>query len=391
MCLIVNFQPKFNISRPLMDNFAKRNNDGFGMMWIQDNRLCHMKFGPDKMQDLYAMYESVKAYEGFLHLRMRTHGATNQDMAHPFNCGFGIYMMHNGVLDAKGEDLTKSDTWYFVNNVLSPLFKMSRNPHKLIRSMAFSDLIHKYLGFNNRVVIGDRGGWQIFNSNSWHVIDNIATEVKGMLVSNTYAWDTQFGKTYTYNLPSPPPARHWPKATNQNYGLIQDDDDEDADVFPSETAVTRRKRVASTQTANHVLYPAARKEEIEEFLKAHFFPMGRDFYADAYGKVYKKRKDHGVDRRSDLDDNEQFWNSFTNEQLELLGRWMADANDLEYDTLPVGKDTTNSPTATPRASQLVLNWQNKSADQIKEDLKQHPDQAAEAIVALTHEPIHQVQ
>lgn len=381
MCLIINFQPKYNISKALMDNFAKRNNDGFGMMWIQDNRLCHMKFGPDKMQDLYAMYESVKAYEGFIHLRMRTHGATNQDMAHPFNCGFGIYMMHNGVIsDSTGEDKSKSDTWYFVNNILTPLFKMSKNPHKLIRSLAFSDLIHKYLGYSNRVVIGDRGGWQIFNSNSWHVIDNVATEVKGMLVSNTYAWDTNFGKTYTYSLPSPPPAR------NKNYGLIQNDDEDD-DVFPT----TRRHRTRhTTQTANHVLYPAARKEEMEEFLKAHFFPLGRDFYADAYGKVYKKRKDMGVDRRSDLDDNDQFWNSFENEQLEALGRWMADANDLEYDTLPVPpKGDKAAP--TPKASQLVLNWQNKSAEQIKEDIKNHPDQAAEAIVALTHEPVHQVQ
>lgn len=368
-----------------MDDFAKRNNDGFGMMWIQDNRLCHMKFGPDKMKDLYAMYESVKAYEGFLHLRMRTHGHTNQEMAHPFNCGFGIYMMHNGVIsDSTGEDKSKSDTWYFVNKILSPLFKMSKNPHKLIRSEAFSDLIHKYLGYSNRVVLGDRGGWQIFNSNNWHIIDNVNTECKGMLVSNTYAWDTNFGKTYTYSLPSPPPAKGHSSRPHP-WSLIQNDEEDD-DVFP-DRPITRRKRVEGTQTANHVLYPTPNKAEMEEFLKAHFFPLGRNFYADAYGKVYKKRHDVGVDRRSDLDDNDQFWNTFENEQLEALGRWMADANDLEYDTLPIPAKEV----VTPKASQLVLNWQNKSAEQIKDDLKNHPEQAAEAIVALTHEPVHQVQ
>src|SRR5574343_1935068 len=171
MCLIIHLKPEFNISKELMDNFANRNTVGFGMMWIQDNRLCHMKFGPDMMKDLYAMYKSVKPYEGFIHLRMRTHGNTNQEMAHPFNCGYGIYLMHNGVIsDSTGEDKSKSDTWYFVSNILMPLFKMSKNPHKLIRSMAFSDLIHKYLGYNNRVVIGDRGGYMIYNEKAWHTI-----------------------------------------------------------------------------------------------------------------------------------------------------------------------------------------------------------------------------
>jgi hypothetical protein len=398
MCLIVNFEPKYTISQELMDNFAKRNNDGYGFMWIQDNRLCHMKFGPDKMQDLYAMYQSVKDYSGFLHLRMRTHGNINQDMAHPFNCGFGIYMMHNGVLDDKGEDKSKSDTWNFVNNILNPLFKQSKNPHRLIRSTAFSDLIHKYLGYSNRVVIGDRGGWQLFNSNTWVTIKNEKTGCKGMLVSNSYAWnEDSFGRAVSgHLLPAPRSGGYYyghviqdaAKAVSvpSNSKIMEDDDDED--IFP----ISPRRHRRPQDMKQSVLYPAPNPRQVEEFLQAHFFTLGRAWYADAYGKVFKKRPDGGLDRRADLDESEQFWDTFDADLILSYGEWISEKQNLDIDTtrnthiLPVGTKEDK-----PKPSQLVLNWANKSPDQIKEDLAKFPDQAADAIVALTHEPIHQVQ
>lgn len=330
MCLIINIQPKFSISKELMDNFAKRNNDGFGMMWIQDNRLCHMKFGPDKMQDLFSMYESIKAYEGFIHLRMRTHGHTNQEMAHPFNCGYGIYLMHNGVIsDSTGDDKSKSDTWYFVNNILIPLFKMSKNPHKLIRSLAFSDLIHKYLGYSNRVVIGDRGGWMMFNSKTWYTISEEKTGCKGMLVSNTYAWDENaykprrdYGHNYTVHSSN----ERW---KNRNYGLMEDDEIEYIPPPPPKT----------TQSSFHI--PGPSPASVAEFLEAHFYNLGRNWYADAYGKVYKKRLDNGLDRRADLDEDEQFWNTFSHDMVMAYGEWMSDKHNLDLDTSKVARQASN--------------------------------------------------
>jgi hypothetical protein len=380
MCLIVNFEPKYNISKELMDNFAKRNNDGFGLMWIQDNRLCHMKFGPDKMDQLYAMYESVKAYSGFLHLRMRTHGDTNQDMAHPFNCGFGIYMMHNGVLDAKGEDKSKSDTWYFVNQVLNPLFKNSKNPHKLFRSSAFSDLIHKYLGYNNRVVIGDRGGWQIFNSNSWYEIKEEVTGCKGMLVSNTYAWSEPTPKKsgvvvggyyghHQQRLASP---------AASNARLFPEIDDEDDYGTLYGRHVVERKPEP----------PKPSSKVVQDYIAKHFFFLSPIWCANAWGKVFKKEPEGGLTRHSELDENDKFWNIFDKDKLAEYGEWMAEQHNLELDT---SKTMASARKRKPKASQLVLNWQNKSPDQIKDDMIQYPDVAAEAIVALTHEPVKSVQ
>jgi hypothetical protein len=386
MCLIINFKPEQPISAELMEVFAKRNNDGFGIMWIQDNRLCHIKYGPDKMEMLWPTYENLKAYEGFIHLRMRTHGDTNQEMAHPFNCGYGIYMMHNGILDVTGEDKSKSDTWHFVKRIVQPLFEQSRNPHKLFRSQAFADLLHKYMGTNNRIVIGDRGGFMLFNPNAWYTIKNENTKAVGLLVSNQYAWsetafDPKKETNYNYN--------------SQYYGhsrsLLEDESDDDE--YFGVAMGSSRKRMGKHLTYN----------QTNSWLGKHFFNLGKDWWGDRFCHIYKARVLGGIDRRADLDESEQFWNQFDSEVLQDYADWITEKEDA--DNYPLTKKAIEDikkrqeekfPKKSkevvkpePSASQLILNWANKSPEQIKKDMENFPEKAAEAVVALTHEPVKQ--
>lgn len=170
-----------------------RNDDGYGFMWVQDNKIHGLKKSGGTIDELYDKYQELKEFNPFIHLRMRTHGEINDENAHPYFCGYGIWLMHNGVIhhsSIKQQD-KKSDTWQFVDNVLNPLFKNSKNPHQLIRSDMFRNVVEHFLGSGNRVVIGDRGGFVLMNEKTWYTVPEYVPGIGGILVSNSYAWSPE--------------------------------------------------------------------------------------------------------------------------------------------------------------------------------------------------------
>src|SRR5580692_4611048 len=97
MCLIIRSKKEINIILELMKEWYASNDDGWGMMWIQDNVLqTHRSM--EGIEILWDKYNEVKEYEPIIHLRQRTHGDHSVDNCHPFDCGFGIHLMHNGIL-----------------------------------------------------------------------------------------------------------------------------------------------------------------------------------------------------------------------------------------------------------------------------------------------------
>src|ERR1017187_769824 len=114
--------------------------------------------------------------------------------------------MHNGTVNApKTHDHKRSDTWNFIETWLKPMFQLVKNPHDLIRSEAFKILLEHEIGTGNRIIMGDRGGYITFNESTWHTMEGeYFPELKGLVVSNTYAWDRDFGKpkpVVTYKAP----------------------------------------------------------------------------------------------------------------------------------------------------------------------------------------------
>ncbi len=195
MCLIIRCETDKPLSKDLLQDMQKRNDDGFGFMWIQNNKLKTFKDNSDDFEKLWEKYEELKAFNPFIHLRYKTHGLIDHTNTHPYPCGHGIYLMHNGVVNVNdSSDRDKSDTWHFLDQLIKPLLDLSPNPHKVIRSEKFRKLLENWMGGNNRMVFGDRGGFIIFNEKAWHKIDNIRTGCEGLLVSNTYAWShSKFG------------------------------------------------------------------------------------------------------------------------------------------------------------------------------------------------------
>jgi hypothetical protein len=326
MCLIIHAEPRFDISQDLMDDFSAKNDDGFGVMWIENNRINAEKFGPTEMDKLWPTYQRLKNTDHFIHLRMRTHGDTNAAMAHPYYCGYGIWLMHNGILnDVQGADKSKSDTWYFIQDILNPLFKSAANPHEFMRSKAFATLLQKFLGHGNRVVMGDRGGWVLFNTPSWHPIDNDLTGVKGMLVSNQYAWSAdRYGK---------------PSRTTWYQGGTQ------SPLPLARTTTGQEKKPTGTSGMNK-----ESQSLFDKAIKDTFYPLGRDWFINKFGKVFRI-KDYRITPRPDLDDREQFWNTFENETLIEAGVWIAEQNNVEE---PESSSVITIPETTLSGDSLVL-------------------------------------
>lgn len=190
MCLIIETKREITIPKFVMEDMFQRNNDGFGFMYVRNGHSYGEKFHSSDLDLLYSAYLRLQEYNPFIHLRMKTHGDINEEMSHPYDCGYGVWLMHNGVMgECQGDDKTKSDTWYFANEYLRPIFANSVDVSELIRTEGFQRLITRFIGSNNRIVLTDRLGSVKFNPSSWHTIDNPDTECVGMKVSNTYAWD----------------------------------------------------------------------------------------------------------------------------------------------------------------------------------------------------------
>lgn len=199
MCLIIRCDKNKPLAFKHLRNMYRRNDDGYGFMWIQNNAIHGLKVANANVNDLWNKYQELKEYDPVIHLRMRTHGGVNEENSHPYYCGYGIWMMHNGILHHStiSASHAMSDTWQFIEQVLKPLFAQAKNPHTLIRTLAFKHLVEEFIGAGNRIVLGDRGGFIYFNEKTWYTVPEDIEEINGIIVSNTYAWDVgEFKKKY---------------------------------------------------------------------------------------------------------------------------------------------------------------------------------------------------
>jgi hypothetical protein len=188
MCLIVISKKEQVIPKAVFQDICTHNADGFGMMYLEGGRVQVEKHASSSnYKHLHRIYMRVRDKNPIMHFRMRTHGDVNKEMSHPYDCGYGVWMMHNGVMhNSQGDDKTKSDTWYFVKDVIAPLFKEVRNPGKFIQSVAFYNIMIDCAAGQRLVFLGPQG-YAIMNDSLWYTPKT--GRVAGLLTSNNYAWD----------------------------------------------------------------------------------------------------------------------------------------------------------------------------------------------------------
>jgi hypothetical protein len=117
---------------------------------------------------------------------MKTHGHIDLINCHPYEIlnyeehGIDLWLMHNGILHTDNKaDITKSDTWHYINDYLRPM--LIDNPDFAFHP-SFNALISDHIGSSNKFVIMDNFGRQAVLNEPQGVYWG------GRWLSNTYAW-----------------------------------------------------------------------------------------------------------------------------------------------------------------------------------------------------------
>lgn len=184
MCIIIDKPADFSLTTEWINEFWRRNSDGFGATYISKGRV--KVFRTMHKEETIKFLKGLHPVAAILHFRFATHGTKTKDMCHPFQIMPGFFLTHNGVIQAPAVHADKSDTWSFVNNVVKPLVEGAVNPHELVRSDAFRYLVESHCGNGNRIVISDDLGHTIFCNKLWN--KKVGGALDGIMLSNTYAW-----------------------------------------------------------------------------------------------------------------------------------------------------------------------------------------------------------
>jgi hypothetical protein len=186
MCLLVKQKLGNSFSDDWLKDFFRKNDDGIGVMWAENNVLYTQKLLPKNEQEMIDFYrEAVDGKECAFHLRMRTHGDTDLENCHPYKVfgedeGYPLYLMHNGVLSTgNAKDPSKSDTWHYIQDIIRPALMADKTQ---FMAPWFKTLIEDHIGRGNKFVMMDAYGNVVtFNKSS-------GVDWDGNWMSNTYAW-----------------------------------------------------------------------------------------------------------------------------------------------------------------------------------------------------------
>lgn len=188
MCLLVK-QPAHApaLSDSWLEDFYDSNADGVGVMYAFDGRLVVEKLLPKNGKEFVQFYkEHIHGKECAFHLRMKTHGHIDLINCHPYEIlnyddhGIDLWLMHNGILHTDNKaDVTKSDTWHYINDFLRPM--LINNPDFAFHP-SFTELISDHIGNSNKFVIMDSYG------RTATMNEDAGVYWGGRWLSNTYAW-----------------------------------------------------------------------------------------------------------------------------------------------------------------------------------------------------------
>ena len=186
MCLIIRKPADCHFTDEFLEGVFKKNKDGLGCMYAENNVLYYVKSLPKSFADVKAFWEAhVEGRECAVHFRMQTHGLVDTANCHPYEVlggDYPLFLIHNGILHTDNEeDETKSDTWHYIKNYLRPM--LEHNPTWFMTE-AFQELVSKHIGTGNKFVLLDAYG------NMVTINEDRGVKYNGAWLSNTYAWDT---------------------------------------------------------------------------------------------------------------------------------------------------------------------------------------------------------
>jgi len=168
------------LTRDELANCWISNDDGAGMLFIENNKLVACKYpnadgygkAGESFNEFYADYREIykRSVDNntpvLLHFRIATHGF-DPAYLHPFFISDNVGMIHNGIIDGYGSK-DVSDTAEFSQ-------ELATLPSTMLGDVSFLEIpfvynmIYLAIGtYNKLVFMDDKGQWTIFNEDKGH-------------------------------------------------------------------------------------------------------------------------------------------------------------------------------------------------------------------------------
>lgn len=196
MCLILLKPKSVILPKKLFKNVIERNKNGFGFMLLdkQKNIITYKTISKnwEEHYDAFAPYNN-NDYEVGIHWRLKTQGDEILENTHPFEVKKDeIYMMHNGTISGlQTKEDNKSDTYHFINQILNPYINSLKKPKYLFDNPINKHILAKIIGDYNKLLFLTKDGF--IRINTFFITDEqYIPQIRGLIFSNTYAWDNQF-------------------------------------------------------------------------------------------------------------------------------------------------------------------------------------------------------
>lgn len=167
MCIAI-FNKQNLLSFDTIRNSWENNNDGAGLLWIENGALQVFK-EPNSMKRFYKKYKSIRAENALpilLHFRIGTHGNFADYNLHPFLVNSQIGFVHNGVIRITEIDARYSDTNHFNRLVLQTM----KTPARIFKDGSNeAALVSHFCSTNSKLIfLNAAGQHRIFNESAGH-------------------------------------------------------------------------------------------------------------------------------------------------------------------------------------------------------------------------------
>lgn len=206
MCVIIHKPKGKTIPKNDLEKAFEKNEDGFGIVWRDNENNLHMKKGLFSKEQCIQEVENLNDYEIVVHFRKVSRGEKTEDNCHPFYVGNDTWMFHNGTITAiKVPDKdVRSDTLMFCEMILRNnlnIFRKTENGTEVNEDIRL--LFDRFVS-SDRLLFIDKNN--IVKIGSW-------TEIDGVSFSNrNFIW-TNYGTGNTYHNNS---VTHYPNYQAKN-------------------------------------------------------------------------------------------------------------------------------------------------------------------------------
>jgi len=158
MCIIIAKPHDVALEESTLRRCYHQNPDGYGIMFATGNKVETIK-SMGTFDEFMGEYNKLKKRTLFIHFRWRTHGDKDESNCHPFDCGAGVHLMHNGVISVPIPDEHKSDTAAFAD-MLRPY--VESRPGMVFDPKTWGAKGLKSVTEGNRLVFLNKAGKSIF-------------------------------------------------------------------------------------------------------------------------------------------------------------------------------------------------------------------------------------